>query len=189
MTKEVDIQKAKKILLSGGIIAYPTEGVFGIGCLPNNEIAIKKIIKLKQRNQNKGFILIASDLIMLNNWISPTTNELKNLCRISNSPITWIVCAAPKATDYLTGGRSTIAVRITKHPVVKALCESVGSAIISTSANLSGEEPIKSKYALRKLLQDKVDLIVTGELTDSLGPSEIRIAKNNHVLRDRQKLN
>jgi L-threonylcarbamoyladenylate synthase len=179
------IQKAARVLHNSGVIAYPTEGVFGLGCLPDDRAAVAKLLAIKGRSVSAGLILIAPDYAFVEDWIDPTELETERLTQTQDYPLTWIVTAAASTPDYLTGGRTTLAVRISPHPVVATLCCAVGSALISTSANRSGRPAAKHISVVRKQLGRELDLIVTGALGISNGPSEIRVAQDNRVIRAR----
>lgn len=155
------VQKAGEILQAGGIVAYPTEAVFGIGCDPQNPAAIDRLLRLKQRDPGKGFILIASCLEQLEPYIKPLSESVAERV-LSSWPgaVTWILEAADGVPDLLTGGRDTIAVRVSAHPVVIALCDCCGMALISTSANLAGQAPIRDPEQLQRAFGEDVDYIV-----------------------------
>lgn len=148
----IDTAAAAQLIADGGVLAYPTEGVYGIGCDPNNPAAIQKLLEIKSRDPAKGLILIAANLQQLAPWILPLDDT--QLARIGDSwpgPNTWVLPAAASAPASLTGGRNTIAARVSAHPPVVALCEAAGTALISTSANRSGESPARHPEDLRSL--------------------------------------
>lgn len=148
----VDAVAAAQLMTDGGILAYPTEGVFGIGCDPRNAAAIQRLLAIKARDPCKGLILIAANLQQLSPWVLPLSESQLNL--IDNSwpgPVTWVVPARADTPSALTGGRTTVAVRVTAHPPVIALCLAAKTAIVSTSANLSGEPPARSPEQVRHL--------------------------------------
>lgn len=177
------IHKAGRILRDGGVIAYPTEGVYGLGCIPYYRDSVQRIFAIKGRSAKAGLILIAPAIDYLVPWIAPTEGEIDNLLQGFDHPVTWVVSARADTPPWLTGGRDTLAVRITDHPVVAALCETTGSALVSTSANRTGRPPARSITRVRKLLGNEVDCVVPGALGNAAGPSEIRMAQGNRVLR------
>ena len=185
MASQQLIQQAARVLHNSGVIAYPTEGVYGLGCLPYDLAAVAKLLALKGRSVTAGLILIAPDYELIEDWIAPTAQEVQRLTQAHHYPITWIVTAAPSTPVYLTGGRPTLAVRISAHPVVADLCCSVGSALISTSANRSGRPAARHINVVRKQLRRDLDLIVPGSLGGTSGPSEIRVAQDDRVIRAR----
>jgi len=176
---------AARCVINGGVIAYPTEGVFGLGCLPENEFAVERILAIKGRDASKGIILIAAEVTQLERWIAPTKMEAQRLHSATDYPTTWIVTAESTTPAWLTGGRDTLAVRISNHPVVMQLCNTIGEALVSTSANRSGRPPARSALAARKCLGSQVDQVIGGALGQATGPSEIRVAHSDQVLRPR----
>lgn len=175
---------AARIIRAGGVVAYPTEAVFGLGCDPLNEIAVRRILELKNRPDDKGLILLAAQYSQLEPFLEPLDTELYN--RLSHSwpgPITWLVPARPWVSTLLRGRYSTLAVRVTAHPSAARLCLSVGSAIVSTSANLSGRPPCRTVKQLADVFSDKVDLILDAPLGSATAPSEIRDALSGRIIR------
>ncbi len=179
----IQLCRAARIISSGGVIAYPTEAVFGLGCDPDSREGVLRILNLKQRNVSAGLILIASDREQLDRWIAPRPEEQRRLDSDSATAITWIVTAHPGTPYWVSGGRSTVAVRITRHPIAAALCRYSQTALISTSANRHGRAPARSRLAVRKQFGAGVDCIVPGALGTDTRPSEIRLARTGEVIR------
>jgi L-threonylcarbamoyladenylate synthase len=185
--QSVLLRRAAGLLAEGGVIAYPTEGVFGLGCLPHFGDAVEHILAIKGRSAKAGLILVAADYSLLSDWIAPTPAEHARLDSQSSSSaehaITWIVSAHRYTPEWLTGGRKTVAVRISKHPVAAALSRAAGSALVSTSANRSGRPAAMSTLAVRKIFANQLDMVVPGALGGASGPSEIRVAQDDRVIR------
>ena len=179
------LTRAADVLLRGGVIAYPTEGVFGLGCLPDDLAAVRRVLSIKQRDANKGLILIAANAAQLDGWIDlgggDALPDPDPQC-----PTTWIVPPGPYVSPLLRGEHPSIAVRLTTNPVAKALCELVDAPVVSTSANLSGKPTARNKYVLRRQFAGVVDYIVPGDCGPASGPSEIRDYASGRVLRPRQ---
>ncbi|MDG1752698.1 MAG: Sua5/YciO/YrdC/YwlC family protein [Thalassotalea sp.] len=162
--------------LSGGILAYPTEAVFGLGCDPDNIEALKKLLLLKNRSAEKGLILLAANYAQLLPYIDDDKiPQDKRLTMLSRWPdgITQVVPKNKSCHALLSGKFNTIAVRITSQPDVVALCNSVNKPIVSTSANLSGEAPAKTWQGLSSQLIDKLDFIIKGQTLGYTQPSTI----------------
>ena len=176
------IEKASKIILNGGVIAYPTEGVFGLGCLPNNYEAVYRILKIKKRDINNGLIVIASKLEQLNGWTDLTSSEV-NRIKNESEIVTWIVKKTNLVPAWVSGEHNSIAIRLTRHPTASAICNASGSALISTSANISGEGPTNNQKELRKQFCDIVDYIVPGECDMKVGSSMIKIIETGKIIR------
>ena len=182
MAGSQNIRHAARVLHAGGVIAYPTEGVFGLGCLPGDHDAVSDILEIKGRDQGKGLILIISDPGQIADWIDLPTEEL-HLASADNKPVTWIVPASDDAPMWITGDHDSIAVRLTTHPVANALCAEADSAIVSTSANITGHAPARNSLILRKQFSSLVDYIVPGECGPASGPSEIRHYLTEDIVR------
>jgi len=180
--------KAVAILSGGGVIAYPTEGVWGLGCLPGCTAALDRILQIKGRDAATGLILVASGLEQLRPYLAPLVPQVE--ARMQQSwpgPVTWVAPAAPGVPQQLTGGRGTVAVRVPDHDLVRRLCELAGSALVSTSANRSGQPPAPDVQSLRATFAGELDYIVPGALGSHGGPSEVRDALSGEVLRPAQK--
>jgi L-threonylcarbamoyladenylate synthase len=164
------------VFQQGGVIAYPTEAVFGLGCDPDNPQAIKKLLAIKNRPEEKGLILLAGDFKQLSPYLdisqlSPTQIGLI-LSRWPNG-ITQVLPANPNISPLLTGRFKSIAVRITDQPDVVALCSQTNKPIVSTSANFSGKEPVKTWQTLDRKLVEMLDYTLKGETLSFLQPSTI----------------
>ncbi len=175
-------RRAARILHSGGVIAYPTEGVFGLGCLPDDFAAVRRVLAIKDRDPALGLVLIASDIEQLDGWIKlPEGSSV--LKSSSDNPVTWIVPATDEVPYWIRGEHAGLAVRITTHPIASALCDAAGSALVSTSANRHGRSPARNPLVLRRHFGALVDYIVPGECGPASGPSEIRDLASGKVLR------
>ncbi len=178
------IQLACREIARGGVIAYPTEGVYGLGCDPRNLDAVDTLLSLKARSASKGLILLAASLDQLMPFIAPLSQRLRReLDSTWPGPVTWLLPARQGVADVLTGARPTIAVRVTDHPVARALCEEAGTALVSTSANISGRAPALTAADVRLQFGDALDYVVSGELGGLNGPTEIRDGQTGAILR------
>lgn len=138
-------------LKRGGLIAYPTESCYGLGCDPANRAAVMKLLRLKQRPQRKGLILIASSYRQLSRFLQPiTAAEQSKLQRDGAQAITYLMPVKKYAPRWLRGAHDTLAVRLTAHPYAQKLCRGVQSALVSTSANFSGHRPVKTYAECRR---------------------------------------
>jgi len=179
----LSISRAADTLLGGGIIAYPTEGVFGLGCMPDDAGAIVRLLRIKRRDPGKGLILIASHKAQLQNWLATDADRLAD--PDPSHPTTWIATASDHVLSLVRGDHATIAVRLITNPTAAALCAAVESPIISTSANLSGEAVARNRFVLRRKFGACVDYIVPGECGPASGPSEIRDLATGNTVRPR----
>jgi len=176
------LKRAARILRSGGVIAYPTEGVYGLGCRPDDFAAVSRVLAIKDRDPALGLVLIASDLEQLDGWIElpGKTSALKST---GDQPVTWIIPATDEVPYWIRGAHSGLAVRLTTHPIAAALCDAANSALVSTSANVHGRPPARNPFVLRRRFGALVDCIVPGECGPASGPSEIRDLVSGKVLR------
>jgi L-threonylcarbamoyladenylate synthase len=176
------IRYAVRILRRGGVIAYPTEGVFGIGCLPGDFHAVSRVLRIKQRDPSMGLVLIVSAPAQLADWIDMPVHEL-SLASSNEWPVTWIVPATEAVPSWIRGEHQGIAVRQATHPVARMLCAAAGSALVSTSANRSGHPPARNAFVLRRQFGTLVDYVVPGECGPASGPSEIRDLRTGKIVR------
>lgn len=169
---------------AGEVIAYPTDTVYGLGCRPDAGEALDALGLLKQRDASKGLILIAAEESQLRPWVDLPAAQLAELARGWPAPLTWVVPATEAVGDAVTGGRDTVAVRIPDHALSRALCRAAGSALVSTSANRSGEPPLRDASAVRAAFGDALVVVVDGACGGG-APSEIRDFATGAVLRAR----
>lgn len=187
MARTVDIEQAAALLHGGGLLAYPTEAVWGLGCDPDNEAAVLRLLQLKQRPLDKGLILVASSLDPLRPWLDLPALPAPRLAVVLATwpgPNTWVMPAAADAPAWISGGRASIAVRISAHPVVVALCQAFGGPLVSTSANFGGKPPAYSRDELDPALLDGIDAVIAGDTGGLDSPTPIRLAVDGRVLRD-----
>jgi L-threonylcarbamoyladenylate synthase len=187
LEQAVAVLQAVNILHRGGIIAYPTEAVYGLGCDPKNLSAVKKILELKQRKKEKGLILVASSYEQLKSYIQPLDKNIEEKCLAAwenkKTAMTWLVPVKKETSEYLKGQFNTLAIRVSHHPIVKELCEQFGGAIISTSANISGQESARTAEQVKHIFENKIDFIIEGETDLNAQPSEIRDALTDEIIR------
>ena len=187
MTRTDDIARAAAVIRAGGVVAYPTEAVYGLGCDPRNADAVRRVLAIKERPEHKGLILVAASLEQLEPFILPLTGALRE--RILPSwpgPVTWVVPAPAQTPRWLRGEHDTLAVRVTAHEPTRQLCTAAGTPLVSTSANLSGDPPARHADEVERALGDRIDLILDGPIGDLDRPTEIRDARDGTILRPGQ---
>lgn len=177
------LRLAAEIVQAGGLLAYPTETVYGLGCDPGNAAAVARLCALKQRPWRAGLILIAAELEQLAGWIDPDPAELARLCEPTAGPVSWVVTAGPLAARWITGGRRRLAVRLTRHAGAAALCRAAGMPLVSTSANRRGRRPAATALQVRCWLGADLDLVVPGRCGRPGRPSALRDALTGAALR------
>ncbi|MEG3110710.1 L-threonylcarbamoyladenylate synthase type 1 TsaC [Pantoea sp. T14] len=167
------------------VIAYPTEAVFGLGCDPDHESAVMALLALKQRPVEKGLILIASEYAQLEPYVSDrelSVIQRERMFACWPGPVTFVVPAPPHTPRWLTGKFDTLAIRVSDHPDVQALCRAFGKPLVSTSANLSGQPPCRTIEEVK--LQFGNDFPVLPGLTGGRqNPSEIRDVITGDLIR------
>jgi L-threonylcarbamoyladenylate synthase len=175
---------AAPILHKGEVIAYPTEAVYGLGCDPFNKEAVKRLLKLKRRHDAKGFILIAASWRQVEDLVKPLPiNRLEGILATWPGPVTWIFPASPKVPAWIKGEHATVAIRVSAHRTVQAICKSFGGPIVSTSANLSGFPPARTRKELLKQFASSIGFIVCGRVGRLIGPTPIYDAVSGKMIR------
>lgn len=177
-----DAQELATLIQHGAVVAYPTEAVFGLGCDPGNEAAVKRLLTIKQRAIEKGLILIASHLDQLAGYIE-TTEIPKQLFSSQQKPITWLVPAIAATPDWITGKHNTIAIRISQHPACQTLCDACGHPLVSTSANPAQQVPAKTKQEVITYFDNTIDAIFDASIGEYRKPSEIRDSQTGDIIR------
>lgn len=179
-------EPALQALHAGGVIAYPTEAVYGLGCDPDNENAVLALLAIKQRPVEKGLILIAANYSQLLAYVDDKAIPLEKRYQIFSSwpgHLSWVLPASKTAPKWITGQFDSIAVRVSAHPVVQQLCSAYGKPLVSTSANLSGQPAISDQTELEQSLGHKLAAIVPGALGGATQPSQIRDALSGNIVR------
>jgi L-threonylcarbamoyladenylate synthase len=170
----------------GGVIAYPTEAVFGLGCDPDNDLAVQKLLDIKNRPAHKGLILLAANYTQLlpyiNDELLDQESRHKILARWPDA-ITQVLPANKNISPLLSGKFDSIAVRITDHKDVVSLCQQTNKPIVSTSANLAGLPPALTWQQVEEQLGNKVDFIIKGETAGLLKPSTIINGLTGEIIR------
>lgn len=166
--------RAQAVYRQGGVFAYPTESVYGLGCDPRNWQAVMRLLALKKRPLAKGLIVVAANWTQLQPWMAPIDQvSMARLKRPTPHPTTWLVPAAVDAPRWLSGEFDTIAMRVTQFAPLVRLCEQCGP-IISTSANPAGRPPATTALAvLRYFPPPRLDLVLGGKVGNADRPSQI----------------
>ncbi len=181
---EAVLLEAVRTIRGGGVIAYPTEYCYGLGCDPDCIPAIRRILDIKRRDRGQGLVLIAADIKQLTPWVDLTERSVRERVQATwPGPITWVVPSKPRASPWLRGGHDTQAVRVTAHPLAAALCRYAQMPLVSTSANRSGQPELRTEYQVRRGLAN-IDFVVPGAVGDLTGPTIIRDATTGDVIRE-----
>lgn len=179
----ISIPKLNNHLKRGGVIAYPTESCYGLGCDPDNRRAVQRILRLKQRPQRKGLILIASSYHQVARYLQPLTLEQQQRLKDAGAQaITYLMPVKPSCPRWLRGTHDTLAVRFTAHPIARQLCRSADSALVSTSANRSAQRPAKTYAECLRLFGKKV-WVLPGRVGKRKKPSTIKVWGDGKIIR------
>ena len=178
------IRLLARTIAEGGVVAYPTEAVWGLGCNPFDEQAVMRILQLKNRPVAKGVIMIAADI----HQFEPFLANLDDLQRqkLKNSwpgPVTWLVPNTGLIPDWISGDFSSVALRVTDHPVAAGLCRAFDGPIVSTSCNPAGLAPARDIHQVRRYFGDQLDGVSNGAVGQRANPSEIRDLLTGQIMR------
>jgi len=177
------LRNAAKVIRHGGVIAYPTEAVFGLGCNPLDAAAVETICAIKNRALSKGLILIGATLEQLLPYCQLSIAQQKKINTATAKPVTWIVPVHPDCPPWINGHHSSIAIRLTRHKIAAQLCLQSNMALISTSANISGHMPARTALSVQRMFANDIDFIVHGDTNRLAKPSEIRDIITGKVIR------
>ena len=177
---------AAHVMRQGGVVAHPTEAVWGLACDPFSETAVDYLLSLKGRALEKGLILVSSDPSHFSELLAPLSSELRErFLQQQARPTTWIVPDVNnQVPGWLKGRHSGVAVRVSRHPVIQEISHRFGGAIVSTSANPAGKAPAMSVRGIRHYFKAKLDYVVSGFLGAALRPSQIIDLESGRILRE-----
>lgn len=178
------LRQAARIIAGGGIVAYPTESVYGLGCDPLDGDAVARLLRIKHRPVGHGLILIGARLEQVAPFIGPLDSAARD--RLEQSwpgPHTWLAPPTDAVPPWIRGDHDRVALRVTAHPLAAALCDAVGSAIVSTSANVHGRPAARSAAEARTLFGADVDCVLDGPTGGLPGPTPIRDAVTGETIR------
>lgn len=177
------LRTAARALRTGGLVAHPTEGVWGLACDPLNARAALRLLAAKQRDPDKGLIVVADRPEWLAPFATDTPHAWQRACAAWPGPSTWLLPVNPATPWWLTGAHDRIALRVTAHPVAAALSRTFGGALVSTSANVSTQPAALNAWQVRARLRRHVDVIIGGRLNHPGRPSTITDAVTGSIIR------
>lgn len=182
--RRLPIERAAHAARAGGVIAYPTEGVWGLGCDPFDAGAVRRLLALKRREEHKGLILVAGEVAQVMAYLRLLDGVRRGEVLASwPGPVTWVVPAPPEIPVWVRGRHPGVALRVSDHPQLRALCRAFGGPLVSTSANPAGRPAALTELRVRQYFRAQLDCILPGELGARGRPSEIRDALHGRVLR------
>jgi len=178
------IEQAIAAINHGGVVVYPTEGVYGLGCDYLNEDCVHKILRLKQRDVSKGLVLVASHIQQILPLIQPENRaDLARALKTWPGHQTWIFPKSMLTPAWISGHFDSVAVRVSAHPVVKQLCDRLSAPLVSTSANFTNQPTPNNIQEQFKLWGDSVDFYLDLPLGGSNQPSSIKLANSGKIIR------
>lgn len=178
------LERAVRVLRAGGVIAYPAEGVWGLGCDPFNPAAVARIMRLKGRSVGKGFILVAGAIEQVRPLLAHIPPRRRaEVERSWPGALTWIVPVRGELPRWITGRHAGVALRVSDHLQLTMLCRMFGGPIVSTSANLQGRPAARSALAVRRYFRADIDYLLPGELGGRRGATPIRDALTGRTVR------
>jgi len=179
---------AAHVIKTGGVVAYPTEFCFGLGCDPRQPHALAKVLKIKRRSRAMGMILIAATEHQLQSFLDPAVYAdegalLEEARATWPGPVSWLLPGHKDVHHMVRGDHERLAVRVTAHHLAARLCIAAGTALVSTSANPHGRPPARSARQVELMFGDSVDYVLPGRVGSAAGPSELREAGSGRILR------
>lgn len=182
MASDFSLSHAAHIIRHGGIIAYPTDTIYGLGCDPYDADAVSRLNDIKQRPQDKQFIVLAGHIDQVKPLVDIDQEQQHKISQ-TTEPTSWVIEAKLSAPSWLISDSGTITIRISKQPDVQRLCHILGHAIISTSANPSGKAPARNALELHKYFHHDVDKILASNQKLTARPSKVIRLCDNHIIR------
>ena len=179
------INRLGRAILQGAVIAYPTDTIWGLGCHPLLIHSVARILSIKHRPVEKGLILICSKLAFIEPYISDrlSSEQAARLTPSTNQPVTWLVPASDHCPFWIQGHSSSVAIRVTDHPLIREICEQIRSPIVSTSANKAGSATVRNAWQARHQFIEQVDYIVGGYDSGTKHASEIKSLESGQIIR------
>ena len=178
------IELAIDALNQGQVIAYPTEAIYGLGCDPWNPDAVEKLLNMKRRPIDKGFILVTDDFDKVKDIIEPVPAiQLQQALDTWPGHVTWLFPARHDTPLCLRGSHTSIAIRVSAHPIVRQLCHLFGKAIVSTSANRHDQPPATSKDDIERIFPHETGYIIDASVGNHDAPSQIRDVLTGDIIR------
>jgi L-threonylcarbamoyladenylate synthase len=168
------LAEAATILLAGGVVAMPTDTLYGLAADPFSVAAVARVFSVKGRSAERAMPLVAADLDQIVTQIGPLPELARRLAMTYwPGPLTLLVARPPSIPADVAGGRDEVGVRVPAHAVTRGLCRACGRLLTATSANVSGEPPSNDPDAIARALGDRVDLLLDAGHTPGGAPSTI----------------
>ena len=180
----ISVAQGAKIICSGGVVAYPAEGCYGLGCNPMDANAVRRILLIKRRHFSKGLILISDHIKRFYPYFThlPAATR-EDILATWPGPVTWLLPVRPNVPRIVRGNHQSIALRVSSHPIVRMLCQASGMAIVSTSANRASLTPHRSQKSVMEEFAGDIDGVVAGRIGQRRNPSVIRNSFDGRYIR------
>lgn len=172
-----EIKKAVEVLRSGGVILYPTDTVWGLGCDATNEDAVRKVYELKNREDVKAMIVLVDNAAKIQTYVDEVPDLAWDLIEFAEKPLTIIYPEAKNLASNLVGEDKSVGIRVTREAFSKRLCEQFRKPIVSTSANINGENTPSNFIEISDVIKSKVDYVVNFRQDESMKPMPLSIIK------------
>ena len=177
---KTEIENCIAVLKKGGLILYPTDTVWGIGCDATNPEAVDKVFKLKQRSDEKSLICLVHDFRMLNEYVENVPEVAYDILKFAKKPTTIIYDDPIRVAENIIAADNSLAIRVTKDEFCKKMIQRFRKPLVSTSANISGEKTPQSYFEIDPLILEGVDYVVNLHHEKKSGkPSSIIKLKND----------
>ena len=181
------VDRAVEVLRRDGVIVYPTDTIYGLGCDVTSKAAVERIRRIKGRDANKPMSFVCSDLVQVSRYGHVSNFAHRILKRFLPGPYTFVLTATKETPRVFQSKQKTVGVRIPDHPVPLALVEQLGSPVVSTSANESDEEVVTNPADLERIFGHRVDLIMECGTLPVLASSVISLVDDTiQILREGQ---
>ena len=181
--RKIELEEAITCLKAGGVVAHACEGVWGLACNPYDKIAVQRVLDLKNRDVSKGLLVIGGTVAVFEEELCRLSTRQRQVVEMSwPGPSSWIV-VTDRYPDWITGDKGSVGIRVPGHRQARALAAGFGGAIVSTSANRSGEPSLTKYGSVVGEFGGSVDFVLPGEIAGNAGSSTIRIAKTGEFLR------
>ena len=178
------LQAAVAALRHGGVIACATEAVWGLSCDPDDEVAVARLLRLKRRPRCRGLILVAATPGQVEFLLADLpAQQRQRLSATWPGPTTWLLPHRERVPAWVCGEHDTVAVRVSDHPVVRALCLAWGGPLVSTSANRAGARPALEPFQVRRYFNDQLDYLLPGRVGGDARPTGIRDLASGQIIR------
>lgn len=180
----LSIRRGVSAICNEGVVACPTEAVWGLSCDPFSELAVAHLLNLKRRPESKGLILVAADLSQLQWLLQDLPAAQRARLELSwPGPTTWLIPHRGRVPPWIHGDHDTVAVRVSRHRVVASLCQLWGGALVSSSANPAGAQPAGQAFQVRRYFGDRIDYLVPGAVGGAARPSVIKHLASDEIVR------